>query len=123
MEPIPSTKVFYNSACPVCDAGIAHQKEKMRACNVEWIDIHTNPSAASKLDTDVEFLRERLHIQDASGKVLVGAAAFASLWEQTPGQTLWAKVICWPVIRHAAELAYNLFAAALYRWNRWRRHW
>ena len=37
--------VYYNSACPVCNAGIGAQRRRMQSCNVdvEWIDIHRNP--------------------------------------------------------------------------------
>jgi len=32
-------KVFYNSACPVCDAGIRGQRERMAGCalDIQWI--------------------------------------------------------------------------------------
>ena len=40
-------QVFYNSACPVCKAGIDAQRADMQACSIdaEWIDVHANPQA------------------------------------------------------------------------------
>jgi hypothetical protein len=39
-----SSKVYYNSACPVCNAGIKDQRQRMEACglkDIEWVDVHT----------------------------------------------------------------------------------
>ncbi|MGH8588498.1 MAG: DUF393 domain-containing protein, partial [Gammaproteobacteria bacterium] len=39
-----SSKVYYNSACPVCNAGIKDQRRRMEACGIEgieWVDVHT----------------------------------------------------------------------------------
>jgi hypothetical protein len=41
-------KVYYNSACPVCSAGIKDQRRRMEACgieDIEWVDVHANPEA------------------------------------------------------------------------------
>ena len=119
----PLTTVYYNSACPVCDAGIATQREKMQACNIQWIDVHTHPAAVQQLGSDLESVRERLHVKDAAGRVLVGAPALAALWQQTPGLRFWGRVAKLPILRSLLSTAYNLFAKALYRWNRWKTHW
>ena len=117
------TTVFYNSACPVCDAGINAQKEKMTSCDVEWVDVHKNPDAVDELGTDLEFVRERLHVVDKAGRVSVGASAFAVLLANTPSQRIWAKLIRLPVMEAFSNTIYNLFSRALYRWNRSRKHW
>lgn len=51
------TTVYYNSACPVCVAGITSQREKMQACNIQWIDVHNNPAAVLEVGADLEFVR------------------------------------------------------------------
>jgi predicted DCC family thiol-disulfide oxidoreductase YuxK len=123
MENPAPTKVFYNSACPICDAGISVQKRKMTGCDVEWIDVHQNPDAVLELGADLEFVRKRLHVKDENGHVTSGASAFAVLWAKSPGQHIWARLIRPPVLKHIARGLYNLFAAGLYKWNRWRKHW
>jgi predicted DCC family thiol-disulfide oxidoreductase YuxK len=121
-EPTPTT-VYYNSACPVCDAGIRAQKERMQGCAVEWVDVHSDPAAVHVLGATLEEVRERLHVRDGSGRIQVGAPALAELWSQTPGQRWWATATRLPALGWLARLAYNLFARALYRWNRRRGHW
>lgn len=40
------TRVYYNSACPVCRTGIENQQCRMAKQgndDIEWIDIHANP--------------------------------------------------------------------------------
>jgi predicted DCC family thiol-disulfide oxidoreductase YuxK len=70
-----------------------------------------------------EFVRERLHVVDDAGVMRVGAEAFMALWSRTPRQKLLAKLIRAPGIRALMGWAYNVFAAGLYRWNRWRGGW
>ncbi|HET7060645.1 MAG TPA: DUF393 domain-containing protein [Nitrosospira sp.] len=119
-------KVYYNSACPVCNAGIKDQRSRMEACGVkdiEWIDIHTRPDAVSDLGVPLEEVRERLHVKNASGRVDVGADAFLNLMSQTPGQSWFAYLLRLPFLHQLMRLTYNIFARSLYRWNRAKRHW
>ena len=119
------TRVYYNSACPVCNAGIGAERRRMQACNVdvEWIDIHRDPGRLREIGASQEFVRKRLHVVDDGGAVRVGAAAFGALWKQTPQMRTLATLLRMPVIATIASSAYNVFAACLYRWNRWRGRW
>jgi predicted DCC family thiol-disulfide oxidoreductase YuxK len=118
-------KVYYNSACPVCDAGIRYQRRRMEASGpgVEWIDIHRFPKALQEIGASQEFVRERLHVLDDQGRVRVGSEAFRALWSRTQGQHSLAAFFGLPMVNKLAQWAYNLFAAALYAWNRARRRW
>jgi predicted DCC family thiol-disulfide oxidoreductase YuxK len=121
-----STKVYYNSACPVCNAGIKDQRQRMEACgvkDVEWIDVHTNPEAVEEVGAPLEQVRERLHVKSEDGRLDVGADAFTRLWWHTPGQRWLATLLRLPVIRQIMHLVYNAFARLLYRWNRAKGHW
>ncbi len=117
--------VYYNSACPVCNAGIGAQRRRMQACNadVEWIDIHRDPERLTEIGASQEFVRERLHVVDDAGVTHVGAEAFGALWSRTPQQKVFATLLRTPGIRVIMGWVYNLFAAGLYRWNRWRGRW
>jgi predicted DCC family thiol-disulfide oxidoreductase YuxK len=122
---VSKTRVYYNSACPVCNAGIGAERRRMQACNVdaEWIDIHRDPGRLEEIGASLEFVRKRLHVVDDSGAVRVGAAAFGALWKQTPQTRILATLLRLPVIGTVANSAYNVFAAGLYRWNRWHGRW
>ncbi|MGH8607514.1 MAG: DCC1-like thiol-disulfide oxidoreductase family protein [Gammaproteobacteria bacterium] len=74
-----SSKVYYNSACPVSNAGIKDQRRRMEACGVkdiEWVHVHTNPEAGSEVGASLEHVRERLHVKDSDGQINIGADAF-----------------------------------------------
>ena len=116
-------QVYYNSACPVCNAGIKRQKNRSTACEVQWHDIHQDDNIHRNVADDREFVRERLHAVDENGQVLVGIEAFALLWQHSPRERWKAKLIMLPGIKSAAILAYNAFAALLYRWNKMKKHW
>jgi predicted DCC family thiol-disulfide oxidoreductase YuxK len=121
-EPAASQAVvYYNSACPVCDAGVRGQRERMQGCAVEWRDVNAEPGLAAELGIDIEALRERLHVRDASGRMLVGDQAFAALWGATPGQRSMARLI--RPLRWLTGPLYKVFARLLYRWNRRRGNW
>jgi predicted DCC family thiol-disulfide oxidoreductase YuxK len=119
-------EVYYNSACPVCNAGIKGQmRRRLDSCPVEirWIDIHSHPEALRKICAPQEFVRERLHVRDEKGEVWIGADAFRALWARTPGQGLLAEATGLPVVHRIANWSYDVFAALLYAWNRARRRW
>jgi predicted DCC family thiol-disulfide oxidoreductase YuxK len=120
------SKVYYNSACPVCNAGIKDQRQRMEACgikDIEWVDVHEHPEAVSEVGASLEQVRERLYVKDPNGQLNVGADAFTRLWSQTPGQRWLAKLFQLPVLRQFTRASYNIFARLLYRWNRAKRHW
>ena len=119
------TRVYYNSACPVCDAGIRRQRRKLDGCGqpVVWIDVHENNEAVGEIGANLEFVRERLHVVDRNGDVHVGADAIAELMAETPRQRGAARFARLPGLRLLLRGAYNAFAAVLYRWNRRAGHW
>ncbi len=112
--------VYYNSACPVCNAGIESQRRRMGddAAQTEWIDIHSHPEALEPIGAEREFVRKKLHVVDASGAVHIGMRAFSVLWLRTPDQRWLGRLIELPIVRTLARWAYDAFAALLYRWNR-----
>ena len=117
----PTTTVYYNSACPVCEAGICYQRAQMQGRAVEFVDVHTQPGVAEQLGIDLEFLRERLHVRDAEGHMQTGERAFAALMAQTPSQR-WLARLTRP-LRLLTGPLYNVVARLLYRWNRRRGNW
>jgi predicted DCC family thiol-disulfide oxidoreductase YuxK len=117
----PPKIVYYNSACPVCDAGICYQRKQMQGQAVEFVDVHAQPDIAQELGIDLELLRERLHVRDAGGQMQVGADAFVALMAQTRGQR-WLAWLARP-LRWLTVPLYKLAARILYRWNRRRGSW
>ncbi len=123
---IMPNKVYYNSACPICNAGITDQRKRMEACglnNIRWIDVHTNPEALTKIDVSLKQVREKLYVENTNGQFNVGLDAFIYLWSQTNGQRWLAKFFQLPILNQFSHWTYNSFAKLLYRWNCSKKHW
>lgn len=116
-------KVYYNSACPVCKAGIERQKAKSGNGDHCWYDVHLENARVDEIDAELEFVRKRLHVVDELGKLQVGFDAILALWRQSPAESWKARLFGWPPLRALCRGAYNLFAVLLYRWNRRRGRW
>jgi predicted DCC family thiol-disulfide oxidoreductase YuxK len=119
---LTARKVYFNSACPVCNAGVSHQRKTMAqkapTCEIEWCDINRAPEALAARGVSIDDVRRKLYVEDEHGRLYVGAAAFAALWCETPGQRWAGRLLRFPVIAALARWGYDGFAAALYAWNR-----
>lgn len=119
----PKIRVFYNSACPVCDAGINMQRKKSVICGVEWEDVHLDNEKVKALNADLEFVRQRLHVIDTHGKLKIGFEAFVTIWENSPNEKWKASISKTSGVRWVLNKSYNVLAWCLYKWNRALKHW
>ncbi|WP_404927977.1 thiol-disulfide oxidoreductase DCC family protein [Mesorhizobium sp. ORM16] len=119
--------VWYNTRCPVCDAGIARQKrrliEAIKAGRIEFCDINHEPEALAGFGASLEDIRRRLHATDAQGRLLVGADVAIAVWALTPGEGWLAKLLGNALTLPLARFGYDRFADLLYAWNRRNGRW
>jgi predicted DCC family thiol-disulfide oxidoreductase YuxK len=115
--------VYYNSACPVCDAGVCAMRTRIAEGEVEWVDVHRNPERLETLGLDLEDVRERLHLIDTEGRLQIGASALVTTWSLQKRWDWLLRPLSLPGLRTLTAWAYNAFARQLYRWNRRRGHW
>ena len=82
--------VWYNTRCPVCDAGIDWQRNKLlaavRAGHLSFRDINEEPAALAAYGASLDDVRRRLHATDESGRLIVGADVAIAMWQLTPGE-------------------------------------
>jgi predicted DCC family thiol-disulfide oxidoreductase YuxK len=123
----PRLTVWYNTKCPVCNAGIDWQRNRLvqaaRAGLIAFRDINLEPEALSGFGAGLEDVRRRLHAVDAEGRLHVGAECAIAVWRLTPGDAWLARLCGLPVIRPIARVVYDRFADVLYAWNRRNAHW
>jgi predicted DCC family thiol-disulfide oxidoreductase YuxK len=124
---LPKLTVWYNTKCPVCNAGINWQRNRLlkavRADEIEFRDINLEPDALARFGASVEEVRRRLHGLDPSGRLYTGAACASEIWLRTPGDRWLGRLTKRPVMRQIAQNLYDGFAALLYRWNRRQGRW
>jgi predicted DCC family thiol-disulfide oxidoreductase YuxK len=123
----PKLTVWYNTKCPVCNAGIDWQHNQLvraaQAGLIEFRDINVEPDALSRFGAGVEDVRCRLHAIDAEGRLRVGADCAIVIWLTTPGHAWFGRLLGLPLIRQIARVGYDRFADLLYAWNRSKGHW
>ena len=119
--------VWYNTRCPVCNAGIDRQRNKLVAAvesgAVEFRDINLEPDALARYGASVNDVRRRLHATDAAGRLIVGADVALAVWKVTPGERWLACVFGNPLMLPVMRFAYDRFADLLYAWNRRNGRW
>ena len=125
--PTPRLTVWYNTRCPVCDAGIRRQHNKLisavKAGLIEFRDINLEPEALAAHHASLEDIRRRLHATDDAGRLLVGADVAIAVWRLTPGERWLAVLAGNPLVRPVTRFVYNRFADLLYAWNRRNGRW
>jgi predicted DCC family thiol-disulfide oxidoreductase YuxK len=119
--------VWYNTRCPVCDAGIDRQRNKLidavKAGTIAFRDINLAPDALAAHGASLEDIRRRLHATDQSGRLIVGADVAVAVWRLTPGEGWVATLLGNPVMLPVTRFVYDRFADVLYAWNRRKGHW
>ena len=124
---VPHLTVWYNTSCPVCNAGIDWQRNKLlsavRAGHLAFRDINEQPDALAAYGATVDDVRRRLHATDEAGRLITGADVALAIWKLTPGEGWLATLFGNPVTRPMTRFGYDRFADLLFAWNKRRGHW
>jgi predicted DCC family thiol-disulfide oxidoreductase YuxK len=119
--------VWYNTRCPVCNAGIDWQRSKLlaavRAGDISYRDINEQPNALASFGVSLDDIRRRLHATDETGRLIVGADVAIAMWQVTPGEGWLASLFGNRLMLPLTRFVYDRFADVLFAWNRWKGHW
>jgi predicted DCC family thiol-disulfide oxidoreductase YuxK len=119
--------IWYNTKCPVCNAGINVQTNKLlplvKSGHVAFRDINLEPEALQAHGATLEDIRRRLHATNGNDQLLVGADVAIALWNLTPGQGWLARLFDNRLMLPITRFGYDRFADLLYAWNRRKGHW
>ena len=103
--------LYYDGSCPLCAAEIDQLREA-RGEQLSLVDIH---SLRDSIDANAtEALLRSLHLRRADGSWLTGADANVAAWEGT-ARWRWLRALRWPLLRHAVDGVYTLWAGWRYR--------
>jgi predicted DCC family thiol-disulfide oxidoreductase YuxK len=124
---LPALTVWYNTRCPVCDAGIRHHKKRLieavKAGRIAFRDINLEPDALAAHGAALDDVRRRLHATEADGRLLVGADVAIAIWRATPGEGWLASLLGNRMLLPVTRFAYDRFADLLFAWNRRNGRW
>ena len=114
--------VWYNTKCPVCDAGIArHRRRLARAARDGAVEFLQHQSCArgalfSRRDRGSRAVR-RLHGIDGEGRRYLGADCAVQIRRRVPGDEWIARLLGAAPVRPAVNRSYDRFADLLYRYE------
>jgi predicted DCC family thiol-disulfide oxidoreductase YuxK len=112
----PSVTVWYDGACPLCIAEISLiRRLDAKKNHIAFVDL----TGDGTCPLDRGDMLAKFHAQEASGPILVGAAAFGAMWRNvTPFQPLgWLMKV--PPILWAMNLLYVQFLRVRPRLQKW----
>jgi predicted DCC family thiol-disulfide oxidoreductase YuxK len=126
MAEAPMT-IWYNTRCPVCDAGITRQRHALidlvKAGRIAFRDINLEPEALADHGASLADIRRRLHATTPEGRLLVGADVAVAVWRLTPGEAWLAGLFGNRLVLPLARFGYDRFADLLHAWNRRKGRW
>jgi predicted DCC family thiol-disulfide oxidoreductase YuxK len=124
---MPRLTVWYNTRCPVCNAGIEHERRRLGAAiaagEIAFRDINCEPDALADHGASIEDVRRRLHATDETGRLIVGADVALAMWAMSPRERVLAALFGNRLVRPLTRFAYDRFADLLYAWNRSKGRW
>ena len=125
--PASQLTVWYNTRCPVCDAGIDWQRNKLlaavRAGTIAFKDINEQPDALAAHGATLDDIRRRLHATDETGRLIVGADVAVAIWRLTLGDRWLAAMLGNRLILPLTRFVYDRFADVLFAWNKRNNRW
>jgi predicted DCC family thiol-disulfide oxidoreductase YuxK len=102
--------VFFDGSCPLCSREIAFYQSRAGSENIDWIDISQSVDEGEVVPGLCrERALARFHVKTADGRIVSGAAAFATLWSILPGFRLLGRLFQLPPLTWLLERAYDLF--------------
>jgi len=100
--------VYFDGACPLCRAEIAHYAAQDGAAALCFRDVAHSPGPLGPGLTREQAMA-RFHVRSADGALLSGAAAFVAIWRLLPRWRWAARLAGLPGGMLLLEGAYRLF--------------
>ena len=106
-----SLTVYFDGACPLCQAEINHYRKQEGAGAICFVDVSRSEETLA-VDLTKQQAMKRFHVRANDGLLLSGAAAFVAVWSTLPRWRLAARLAALPGILRILEAAYRLFLPA-----------
>jgi 3-demethoxyubiquinol 3-hydroxylase len=116
-SPEPSLTVYFDGACPVCSREIAMYRRQPGSEACVWVD--ASRCSASELGPGLDSQRAlaRMHVRQADGRLVSGAAAFILMWQAFPATRWLGRLAALPPLPWVLELGYRLFLRVRPLWR------
>jgi len=102
--------VFYDGGCPRCRREIQFYRRSRGAEQLDWIDIHADPTALAGTSIAWVDAMRLFHFLDEQGRWHVGWSGFIALWSQLPRWRWLAAIAALPGLRPLLAGLYRRWA-------------
>lgn len=106
---LPKLTLFYDGACPLCQAEILFLSGRNQANLLEFIDIHSEKYDPLKLGVSCEEALAAMYGQYADGTLINGPAVFPEAYRRANLPTL-AWIFSRKTMQPALQIGYRFFA-------------
>jgi len=110
--------VYFDGACPICSKEIGTYQKLKGGDRIQWVDASTCQEQELGTALHRQTALARLHVRDAQGNLVQGAAAFIEMWKHLPA-------LAWltPFLSHRFAIAfldvmYDLFLRVRPLWRK-----
>ena len=110
--------VFYDGACPICAREVAQYRRLRGAEALRFVDASSCDPLAFGPELTREAALARMHVREADGRLVAGAAAFAAIWRRLPAFAWAAPVLEHRLVAPLAEAGYRGFLRLRRLWRR-----
>ena len=110
--------VYFDGACPVCSAEIAHYRRQPGAQACEWIDAASCAEVALGPGLTRGAALGRFHVRRADGQLVDGMRGFAALWSTLPRTAWLGRLASFGPMPAVFESAYQVFLAVRPLWRK-----
>jgi predicted DCC family thiol-disulfide oxidoreductase YuxK len=117
MEPDGTTTVYYDGGCPVCSREIGQYRRARGAERLDFVDVSSCEAAVLGTALTREQALARMHVRQADGRMVSGAAAFAALWRSLPGWAWLGRIAALPPVLLVLEIGYRGFLRVRKIWR------
>lgn len=100
--------VYFDGACPLCRAEIAHYATCRGSERLNLVDLSAADTPPGP-DLSRDQALARFHVRRPDGTLVSGARAFVLLWSVLPGWRWLARLAALPGVTPVLELGYRAF--------------
>lgn len=114
----PTLIVYFDGACPVCSAEIAHYRRQSGAQACAWVDAATCAEQELGAGLTREAALRRFHVRRADGHLVDGMRGFAALWSTLPRTAWLGRIASFGPMPALLEAAYRVFLRLRPLWRK-----
>ncbi|MFZ6847720.1 thiol-disulfide oxidoreductase DCC family protein [Undibacterium sp. RuRC25W] len=113
-----SCTVYFDGACPICSKEISTYQKLKGGDHIQWVDASVCQDQELGDELNRQSALARLHVRDAQGKLVHGAAAFVEMWKHLPALSWVTPLLSNRIAIGLLDLAYNLFLRLRPLWRK-----